>query len=256
MATAPSSSDIARAYCTSEDVKPYIAPSSIGAGAANPMTGDRVADIIQSYSRQIDGMLAGIGFFTPFPATGATNPDTPEPVKRWVMFRTAGELALIAAAGNRKTRQATMLFGMADEILRADPSTGELRGTLLADSFMEYVDSELLTGSTLDGGTQEFGEFGTTGLYRLRNRGLVMDAGHPLKFRKSNGAELFDSAGLPFAPGRYWKVVDAAQSTIAIWDNTYVEANAASVSYWFSWRDATWYQSEPATLTGVQGYAA
>lgn len=252
MATAPSATDIARVYATTDDVVPYLAPHTIGEGADNPITGERVAAVIRRFSREVDGLLAGHGWRTPFPAAGAVNPDTPEPVRAWVAIRTAAEAALWAAGGNRRSRQVANLMAAAFDVLRVED--GGLRGSLAHDAFIEYTAGENYQTSTDDGAGQEAGRIGQTYLYRLRNKGLVVDGMHPLTFTAASGSETFGSSGLPYDINRDWYVVDAGQSIIALANWGQITAQAPLVNYWWTWRDPTWGQARPPSVAGASHY--
>ena len=245
MPTSSTSDAITRAYCTTADVKPYLAPNVLGEGAANPITIERLVEETVANSRILDGLL-GARCFTPF-----TTP-APALVKKWVIYATAAEVWLMHPQGNRKSGLPARYLGLRDSILREE--NGVLMGSLLSDLLLNFVAAETLGGDTLDGASTEFGWLGATPMLRLRNRGLIVDGAHPLKFLDAAGYEVRDTAGLPYGPRRGWSVSDPSQSTISVTDYSRVQAEAASVSYWFSYWDASYFNTEPASLSGVAAY--
>lgn len=249
MPQSPTANPVTRAYCNTEDIRPYIQPLAIDGSI---VTTARVLEEIETQSRILDGML-GSRARTPFPARTSTSPKTPAQVKRWTTLMVAHTVDNWNRRINRSESNSTGWLTDALAILREED--GELKGSLMADSLMEFVAAETLGGDTLDGASQEWGWLGNTPYLRLRNPGLIVDATHPLKFLDSNGYEIRDTAGLPYSPSRLWKVHDAAQGVIFVLDYSSVQANAASVSYWFTYWDHSWFNSGgPAELSGVSTY--
>jgi len=253
MPTALSSQDISLSYCTTADVTPYLQPHTVGGGSENPITGQWVAARILGFSREIDGKLASLGARTPFPSGGGSSPDTPELVKRWTIYRTAAECRMVAAGGNAKAEDVTMMLALADDILRFDDA-GRGHGQILHDALLEYVHNEDFEVSTDDGNGNEHGQLGSSPFIRLRNKGLHVDSGHPLVFVDGSNVEVFDSAGYPFSQGRGWEILDEANSVIALVQQTEIEDKAASVNYWFSWWRSDRFNIGAAGITGPAHY--
>lgn len=252
MPTAPTGTDIALAYAIVDDVALLLPEGTIGKGSAHPIPSGKVQAAILRFSRKIDGMLGGCGFFTPFPAVDAANPDLPAPVREWVTYKAAAEIAMYAAGGQPKNPITVGLDERAEAMLHVDDD-GELRGTLMVDSMQEYIEGENFELTTSTAGV-ETGQLGASWYYRLRNRGLLVDNQHPLVFAGDDNKEVFNSDGMPFDYGRDWWVVSASQSVIALGNRGTITDKATRVNYWFSWRDPEHGVPGLSQVRGVSAY--
>ena len=252
MSTAPTANPVTRAYCNTDDIAPYIAPNVIGDGAANPIKVERVIREMEMASRKLDGLL-GSRCFTPFPARGSPSPKTPAQVVEWTTYEVAAKLNIWASQGNRKGGLPTRYLALRDSILSVDETTGQLKGSILADQMMEFVSRETMGVTTLDGGTNEHGWMGETTLYQLANRGLIVDAAHPIAFLNASGVRIVDTAGLPHRI----TVEDAALGVINVWNRSAIESDATYISYWFSWWDCSRFNvgggSHPTAMPAYGG---
>lgn len=236
MGTAPSAVRIERTYCSEEDVMELLGPKVIGKGSDGRIKPERVTYWRKSFSRQLDGILSSNGWRTPFPPHDAASGgiDTPEPVRQWVARMSAYMIATLSNFGNRNARLPVALRKLAEEILKVEPETGELLGTLPYDAFEEYSQKEEYQHAIGDEG-REWGRIAGTNNYRLRNPGLLI-ASHRLVFVDANDKETYRAAGTPFTPGVDWSVVNQDEGIINLANQAAIVAAAPYVSYWWTWR--------------------
>lgn len=244
MGVTPSGTDVSVAYTTQALVQRYVPAGSfsdVDPPRAGTISTIDLAAMMREHSRIVDARLAAVGVEVPFPAAGATNPECPPIVQRIVTFLVAGEVRMIAAAGNRQNVTGSTYSKQAEEQLKAVEAKPSLlgRGRVLTPELFD-----------VDARTEQRGNL-IGQMVRLRNRNVIPDT---IRFADSTGREVLRPEGLPIQEGLSWATISAPESIIMLLERSMILAQCGTnggVIYEFSWRKLDWGQTGFPIVTGV-----
>lgn len=184
---------------------------------------DDVADLINTRSREIDGLLDDAGLRVPFPSILDAGTLLPAEVTKAVSMMVAIDIRAIIKYGEHGSENSDELDKRVKEFvarIKKNPHTiGRIAVTTVEDFRRQATPAN-------PAGLLE------AGVYRTVNRDVIASS---VRFVNASGQEVLRSTGRPFRHGVDWKMISGAQGTFCFLNSTALSELGAGGGIVYEW---------------------